>query len=598
MPFAMTHVSTLAHAHRCVGSAQGAGSIRSPIPAVAASSVPGSFSAPFAGAKKSRRANARVTARRARVPLTISRDDDTRADAIVANANANACVVLANTDETDDGSEGASTVSRSEKDPNTCDVNDEAELIGVPPRAIDANEIDYRMMAVSVAVGLAIRFLVPVPEDLSIRAWTLFAIFASTVTGLVVKPAPVGAWAFFALTLTVTTKTLTFQEGLAALTNEVIWLIVVASFFARAFIKTGFGDRLGLYFVKLFGHTTLRLAYGLQCAEAFLSPAMPSTTARAAGVFVPVINSLDVRTRGYLMGQQLQGANVTSTLLLSAAAQNFLCMQIAQAQGIAFRNVFVDWFVAASVPTLLSMLVTPLVMYVIDPPGLKETPEAPIAAAERLKEMGPLRGNEAKMCFGLGITVAMWIFGPQIGISAAVAAMIGLCVLILLGVLTWNDALEQKGAWDTLLWFSILISMSGQLNQLGVVGHFASAVSEALAAAHMTWLQAFGTLHFGYFIMHYFFASQSAHVGALYPAFLTMLIASGCPPTLAALSLAFNTNLFGGLTHYASGQSAVFFGSGAIPLPTLWKQGAYVSVVNIAIFGTVGMAWWRVLGLW
>ena len=42
----------------------------------------------------------------------------------------------------------------------------------------------------------------------------------------------------------------------------------------------------------------------------------------------------------------------------------------------------------------------------------------------------------------------------------------------------------------------------------------------------------------------------------------------------------------------------MFFGSGAISLPTLWKQGAYMSVVNFAIFGTVGMAWWRVLGLW
>lgn len=202
------------------------------------------------------------------------------------------------------------------------------------------------------------------------------------------------------------------------------------------------------------------------------------------------------------------------------------------------------------------------------------------------------------MCVGLAITVTLWIFGAQIGVSAALAAMIGLSILMCLGVLTWNDALEQKGAWDTLLWFSILISMSGQLNTLGVVGHFSGIVSGALAAANFGWPAAFAALHFGYFAMHYFFASQSAHVGALYPAFLAMLIASGTPPVLAAFSLAFNTNLFGGLTHYASGQSAVFFGSGAISLPSLWKQGAYMAAVNFAIFGVVGMAWWRVLGLW
>jgi DASS family divalent anion:Na+ symporter len=77
-----------------------------------------------------------------------------------------------------------------------------------------------------------------------------------------------------ALTFTVTTRTLTFQQGLGALTNEVIWLIVVATFFARAFIKTGFGDRLGLLFVRAFGKTTLSLAYGLQAAEV---GALPST---------------------------------------------------------------------------------------------------------------------------------------------------------------------------------------------------------------------------------------------------------------------------------------------------------------------------------
>jgi hypothetical protein len=171
----------------------------------------------------------------------------------------------------------------------------------------------------SVAIGLAVYFVVPCPVDLSREAWRLLAIFCTTVAGLVVKPAPVGMWCFMSLTFTVMTKTLTFEQGLSSLTNQVIWLIVVASFFARAFIKTGFGDRLGLLFVRAFGSNTLKLAYGLQTAEAFLSPAMPSTTARAAGVFVPIVNSLDPRTKTYLMSQQLQGGNVTSCLLVSAA---------------------------------------------------------------------------------------------------------------------------------------------------------------------------------------------------------------------------------------------------------------------------------------
>ena len=154
----------------------------------------------------------------------------------------------------------------------------------------------------------------------------------STVTGLVLKPMPVGAWAFGALTVALATKTLTFTQGLAP--SPARWLAHRRrGFFARAFIKTGFGDRLALMFVSIAGSTTLSLAYGFQIAEALLSPAMPRR--REAGLRA-VIKSLDKRTRAYLIGQQIQGTSATSTFLLSGAAQNF--WPIALQSGIPFSN--------------------------------------------------------------------------------------------------------------------------------------------------------------------------------------------------------------------------------------------------------------------
>ena len=97
----------------------------------------------------------------------------------------------------------------------------------------------------SVAIGLAVYFVVPCPVNLSREAWRLLAIFCTTVAGLVVKPAPVGMWCFMSLTFTVMTKTLTFEQGLSSLTNQVIWLIVVASFFARRSSRPGSGTGSG-----------------------------------------------------------------------------------------------------------------------------------------------------------------------------------------------------------------------------------------------------------------------------------------------------------------------------------------------------------------
>jgi hypothetical protein len=114
----------------------------------------------------------------------------------------------------------------------------------------------------SVGVGVALRFLVRKPESVTMQAWQLLAIFASTITGLVLSPLPVGAWAFLGLTVAVVTKTLTFAAAFGAFTNDVIWLIVIS--------------------------------YGLALSETLLAPAMPSTTARAGGVFLPIIGSLSL----------------------------------------------------------------------------------------------------------------------------------------------------------------------------------------------------------------------------------------------------------------------------------------------------------------
>lgn len=138
--------------------------------------------------------------------------------------------------------------------------------------------------------------------------------------------------------------------------------------------------------------------------------------------------------------------------------------------------------------------------------------------------------------------------------------MLGLCILLCVGVLNWDDCLSEKSAWDTLTWFAVLVGMAGNLSNLGLVKWMSDAVASSLASYSLSWPAAFGVLQGTYFLSHYLFASQTGHVGALYSAFLAMHIASGVPTVLAALALAFNTNLFGGLTHYSSGQAAVYFG--------------------------------------
>ena len=69
------------------------------------------------------------------------------------------------------------------------------------------------------------------------------------------------------------------------------------------------------------------------------------------------------------------------------------------------------------------------------------------------------------------------------------------------------------------------------------------------------------------------------------------------PPILAALSLGYVSNLFGSITHYGSGQGAVYYGANFVSLQEIFKIGALMAVINISIWGSIGSQWWKFLGL-
>jgi di/tricarboxylate transporter len=46
------------------------------------------------------------------------------------------------------------------------------------------------------------------------------------------------------------------------------------------------------------------------------------------------------------------------------------------------------------------------------------------------------------------------VLGDALGISAVVTAMLGLCALLVTGVLQWRECIGYPAAWDTLFWFA------------------------------------------------------------------------------------------------------------------------------------------------
>nr|WP_106782736.1 anion permease [Lysinibacillus timonensis] len=470
----------------------------------------------------------------------------------------------------------------------------------------EKTEVKYIPLLVVVLIGVIIWFI-PHPEDLSAQAWHLFAIFVATIIGLIVKPIPMGSMAILALTAIIVTKTLTLGEALSGFQNSTIWLIVIAFFISRGFIKTGLGTRVAYLFVRLFGKKTLGLSYSLIASDLILSPAMPSNTARAGGILLPIIRSLsetygsrsgdgtERKIGAFLTTASFQANMITSAMFLTAMAANPLASKLAE-DITGTPITWVGWAVAAIVPGLISLIVVPYIIYKIYPPEIKETPSATEEAQKKLDSMGPLKREEFFMIGIFVLLLVLWIFGSNFGLDATTTAFIGLTALLLTGVLSWSDIKQEQGAWDTLVWFSVLVMMAMFLNSTGMIPWFGDKVQGIIGGT--PWLIALVVIVIIYFYSHYFFASNTAHVSAMYGAFLSVLVVAGAPPMVSALVLAFFSNLFGCLTNYGSGPAPVFFGTGYVTQDKWWGVGFILSIVHIVIWLGIGGLWWKVLGLW
>jgi divalent anion:Na+ symporter, DASS family len=189
-----------------------------------------------------------------------------------------------------------------------------------------------------------------------------------------------------------------------------------------------------------------------------------------------------------------------------------------------------------------------------------------------------------------------WVTSPWHGVSNTVVALAGVSAILLAGVLEWEDLLSERRAWDALVWFAGLVMMSDMLVSGGAIQVLSGRWFHALHG--WPWPAALAALVISYLYIHYSFASMTAHITALYPAFFTAALASGAPPMLAALPLAYFSNLDAGITHYGTGSAPVFFGAGYVRQTDWWRIGFLLSLMNIAIWLGVGIWWWRLIGLW
>ena len=456
----------------------------------------------------------------------------------------------------------------------------------------------------SPLIVLAILWFIPAPEGLTPNAWHFLAIFFAVVVGLIIEPVPAALVGFSAISLVAALGLIGNEKesitwALSGFSNSVIWLIFAAFMFALGYKKTGLGRRVSLIMIKYMGKSSLGLGYAVAFSDLVLAPFMPSNTARSGGSVYPVAINIpqifdshpdkDPRKLGaYISWVAIATTCVTSSMFLTALAPNLLAVDlIAKSSGHVIT--WAEW-ASVMLPLMIPLfLLTPWLTYVIYPPTQKKSPEAPAWATEELKTLGAITFKEYLMAGLATVALILWIFNKEFGVDSTTVAIAVVSIMVLADIITWDDLISNKAAFNVLIWFASLVAMASGLQKVGVLAWIGTNTQAMLSGMSPTALIV--SLLVLFFILHYLFASVTAHVTALIPIFMAIAINLLTPEQVVPFTiiLAGSLGVMGIITPYATGPSPIWYGAGYISQGKWWSLGAlfgfiYLIPIIIGVF--------------
>ena len=108
---------------------------------------------------------------------------------------------------------------------------------------------------------------------------------------------------------------------------------------------------------------------------------------------------------------------------------------------------FTSWAAAMIVPGLTALALVPIILFRLFPPEITHTPDAASFAGRALEKMGAPSRGEWMMLLVFVVVALLWMTTRWHGINYTVVALMGVCFLIITGVLQWDDVMGDRAAW-------------------------------------------------------------------------------------------------------------------------------------------------------
>lgn len=456
-----------------------------------------------------------------------------------------------------------------------------------------------------VAFIAAIFWVIPSPGELNVNTWHMVGIYLAMLYGLVFRPYTDSVMmliiAGFA-SLFIDSKVLFAGFG-----HPLVWFIISAFIICRAFVITGLGKRIAYLLLRKYGSNTLTLGYMMLFTDAILAPATGSNMSRSGGITYPIFRNIaeslgsspenNPRKIGAYLTMLMYIISMgTSSLFMTGMATNSIIVSLAN-EILGIQLEWIQWLKASIVPAGLVLLGAPFILYKLYAPELKKIDNVKQIAEDGLKSLGAIKREEKLLIVFFVIGVLGWMTGSITGIKYVSVGLAFLGALLLFKVLTWDDVVGEKAAWQTFVWYGAFYGVATALSKGGFYMYLVDVIQGYIDLSGYSQFTSLLVLVLFSLSVRYFFVSNSAFVVSFYPVLFTLGMTTSAEPLYIALSLAFSAGYGALLTHYGNGAGVITFSSGYVPQKTFWTLGTIFVVINLIAYVFIGIPYWNLIGM-
>ncbi|HUJ26357.1 MAG TPA: SLC13 family permease, partial [Myxococcales bacterium] len=352
--------------------------------------------------------------------------------------------------------------------------------LNMPPRpeeAVRHQSLRWIGAGLCTAFAIYIAFLRP-PEGLNRAALGASAVLIWAVSFWILDVMPEYIVGMLMCTFWSVFKIVPFDKAFANFSSSNWWIMVGAFGLGAAATKSGLLRRIALRILKACPPTFMGQSLGLLGAGTVLSPLVPSASARSAlasPIALAISDSLGYRRKtsaasGLFGAMYLGFCVVGSPLFLTGTFINYATMaQFPKAyQGVSWLS----WLLYGLPWGILTFVGCAVALYLL------YRPSGPIAspattASDELARLGPMTREEKATALVLVLTLAMWMTEGVHKISAGEVAVVSLCVLLALDVLTRDD-FRKRIDWSSIIYIGALLNLGTVFQTLKIdlwLGH-------------------------------------------------------------------------------------------------------------------------------